>query len=64
MTSGPSQSSESQTDETKAEQQQQQQAPLPPVRPIPTFTDTVLQHFPTMNKLHFRIATRRQPPFC
>lgn len=47
MGSGPSQS---ETDERKAEQQQSQTAPLP-VRQTPTFTDTVLQHFPTMNKL-------------
>lgn len=37
---------QSQTDETKAEQQNQ-----PQLKPLPTFTDTVLQHYPTMNKL-------------
>lgn len=47
MASGPSQS---ETDERKAEQQQSQ-TPAPPVRQTPTFTDTVLQHFPSMNKL-------------
>lgn len=46
MASGPSQS---ETDERKAEQQQSQ-TPAAPVRQTPTFTDTVLQHFPTMNK--------------
>ena len=38
---------ESQTDEIK--QQQQHTEPRP--RPTPTFCDTVLQHYPTMNKL-------------
>lgn len=47
MASGPSQS---ETDERKAEQQQSQ-TPALPVRQTPTFTDTVLQHFPSMNKL-------------
>lgn len=47
MASGPSQS---ETDERKAEQQNAQTQSAP-VRPTPTFTDTVLQHFPTMNKL-------------
>ena len=47
MASGPSQS---ETDERKAEQQQSQ-TQIAPVRPTPTFTDTVLQHFPSMNKL-------------
>lgn len=47
MASGPSQS---ETDERKAEQQQSQTATAP-VRQTPTFTDTVLQHFPSMNKL-------------
>lgn len=46
MASGPSQS---ETDERKAEQQSQ--ASAVPVRQTPTFTDTVLQHFPSMNKL-------------
>lgn len=41
--------SECQTDEIKAEQQQQNQNQNPRASP-PTFTDTVLQHFPTMNK--------------
>jgi baculoviral IAP repeat-containing protein 6 (apollon) len=40
-------SNECQTDEIKAEQQQN---PNPRCSP-PTFTDNVLQHFPTMNKL-------------
>lgn len=40
-------SNESQTDEIKAEQQQTQA----PRVVQPTFTDNVLQHFPTMNKL-------------
>lgn len=40
---------ESQTDEIKAEQQQQNQN-LRASPPKFTFTDTVLQHFPTMNK--------------
>jgi baculoviral IAP repeat-containing protein 6 (apollon) len=40
----------SETDEKKAEQQAGAQS-IPPQRAIPTFTDTVLQHFPTMNKL-------------
>lgn len=44
MASGTSQS---ETDEKKAEQQQQSL----PVRQTLTFTDTVLQHFPSMNKL-------------
>ena len=50
---GVASASECQTDETKAEQQQTD-APLvtPRVqRPQPSFADTVLQHFPTMNKL-------------
>lgn len=42
-------SNECQTDEIKAEQQQQNQNQNPRASP-PTFTDTVLQHFPTMNK--------------
>lgn len=47
MASGPSQS---ETDERKVEQQQSQTQSTP-VRQTPTFTDTVLQHFPSMNKL-------------
>ena len=42
--------SQSETDERKAEQQQSQ-TPAATVKQTPTFTDTVLQHFPSMNKL-------------
>lgn len=43
-------SNECQTDEIKAEQQQQKQKSHVVVNVQPTFTDYILNHFPTMNK--------------